>query len=322
MMRVVAEHFKNSDCYTLAHIPGKVLGPIEQRKISSTFLSKKVECKDNLYKYSMVLPTFAKKLFIPCSVDTIFNVSDGLSHGFTRCEGTKQITYLFDLYHDAKEIKSLGERFFKAYLSSWSLKKLKFADELWVPHQEIKTKVEKFHNNVKVVDPFFLIEDFPLLNIDKSKRTYVVINPKSLKKNEIKSIVKYLNEKRIDFKFAGEEKNIEFLKDSMEQKYFFGDPCSGEYAPLLAGALCVIDFSESILPEYSLQSISSGAMVLTKKRSTNFYMPEESFIEFDSIDDMLSNFEKVFTHKFDEKSAHQFLFKYKKGKFINRLKSL
>ena len=66
--------YEEAEIYTLAHKQKAILGPIEMRKIHSTFLSNLVDSVDEFNRYKYIVPTAAKNLFIPCSIDIIINI--------------------------------------------------------------------------------------------------------------------------------------------------------------------------------------------------------------------------------------------------------
>ena len=107
IVEMVGAVYEDAEIFTIVHKPGSVLGPIEQRKIRSTYLSHKVKDKDHFYRCGFLVPSAAKNLHIPCNFDLVVNISSGLSQGIQTCEGTKVLTYFLPFESDEREKKNL-----------------------------------------------------------------------------------------------------------------------------------------------------------------------------------------------------------------------
>ena len=112
----IVEHFSNlfpeAPIYTLAHRPGGVTGPLQHKRVFSTYLSNLVKTVEDLQSYRYLIPSASKKLKIPCSYDWAINITEGLSVGIQHCCQTKQVTYLYgDDFSFAKSYKGIVNKF-------------------------------------------------------------------------------------------------------------------------------------------------------------------------------------------------------------------
>jgi len=251
--------FEDAEIYTLVHREKALLGTIELRKIHSTYLSHKIQDREHLAKNSFLIPNAAKNLFIPCSVDVIINVTNGMSQGIKKCEGTKLITYFYDNFYFNRENKSLREKIFKSYTTNWSMDALSESDEVWVPNSAAKTFLEEFYKGpISVVNPPFRIDDYPLMpKMDKTFEYYAV-NVEDMTTEMAQELSAFFSKYSISFKFFGDDSHLEKMKYHDEDWRFFGVKCSGELAPFLANAKAVIDVSNRAFPENALKGLSSG----------------------------------------------------------------
>lgn len=261
---IFCELFPDADCYTVAHKAGAVLGNVEIRKIHSTGLSKKVETVDELAKNAYLVPTISQQLFVPCSVDVLFNISRGLSHGFKKCQETKQITYLYDDYFLTRAPKSWRERFFRSYVKSWSKKALSQVDILWVSTQELHDALAPYLKiPVEVVPPFFKITEFPLIPSSLFKHDFYCIEASSVSLDQAQIILETLDKRSTRWRFIGVDDHLAELKKNYPADTFYGDRCAGELAPMLSSARGCIDLTTDVFPESALKSQAVGRPVIT-----------------------------------------------------------
>lgn len=252
--------YKDAEIWTIVHNEGGVLGPVEMRKIHSSFLSHKVKDKSSFKKLSFLGPSAAGKLFIPCSYDLIINISTGLSHGIKKCKETKQVTYLYDFI--PTDSKTFTEKIFKGYLKKWSLDKLKQSDLLLTSSKNLNKSLGL---NGKVIYPFFKLEDFPLIPSSHWKHDFFVINGEGMSLEEGNRIIRYLEEKKERYCFIGDlPKGLKVSKDLN-----LGKKCNGELAPLLASSFGLIHFGEFSFPQNPLKNLSVGRPLLIKDSSLN-----------------------------------------------------
>lgn len=262
---IFCELFPDAECYTVAHKVGGVLGNVEIRKIHSTGLSKKIETVDELGKYNFLIPTITQQLFIPCSVDVVFNISRGLSHGIQKCQETKQITYLYDDYFLSRRPRSWRERIFKSYLKSWARKSLKQVDVLWVSTEKLKMDLQPLVKNpIEVVPPFFKLTEFPLIPSSLFKHDFYCIEASALTPEQASVVVSVLEQRTARWRFIGVDDHLVELKKQFPAIQFFGDHCAGELAPLLSSSRGCIDLTTEIFPESAMKAQACGRPCIGK----------------------------------------------------------
>ena len=269
------------ELYTLIHKEGSVLGHVEMRKIHSSFLSNIGRSWEDLLKNSYLIPGACKNLFIPCSVDLIINVSRGFSHGIRKCKDTKQITLLFEDVNTLERKRSFKEKVFSLFIKGFQLKSQRQADEIWTSDRNFISS--SYDGLVKDVLPPVKLSDYKILPSGLVSGDYFLVNAESVSPDTAKEILDFYKEKNILFKFIGIDIHLSHLKEGNE-KYFFGDKCSGELAPLLSSAKYLIDFERNKLPIVSLKMMSCGGHVFSPG---NRYF--EFGIGFHKLDNYLSD---------------------------------
>jgi len=278
--------YKDAEIWTIVHNQGGVLGPVEMRKIHSSFLSHKVKDKSSFKKLSFLGPSAAKKLFIPCSFDLIINISTGLSHGIKKCKETKQVTYLYD-FMPGDNISFIG-KIFKSYLRKWSLENIKQSDLLLTSSNTLNKSLGL---NGKVIYPFFKLEDFPLIPSAHWKNDFFVINGEGITEGEANLVINFLKSKNQKYCFIGNlPKGLEIAKDLN-----MGNKCNGELAPLMASSKGLIHFGENSFPHNPLKNLAVGRPLLVKDSPLNreffenrpgvsFFGPENLFSKIEAFD--------------------------------------
>ncbi|RLA65545.1 MAG: hypothetical protein DRQ88_01950 [Epsilonproteobacteria bacterium] len=285
--------YKDAEIWTIVHNEGAVLGPIEMRKIHSSFLSHKVKDKKKFKKLSFLVPSAANKLFIPCSFDLIINISTGLSHGIKKCKETKQITYLYDF--NLLKDETITGKIFKGYLKKWSLNKIKQSDLLLTSSKFLN---QSLGLNGKVVYPFFKLEDFPLIPSTHWKHDFFVINGEGLTLKAANELISYLKKDNQKYCFIGDlPKGLEIPMDLN-----MGNKCNGELAPLLASSKGLIHFAQSSFPQNPLKNLSVGRPLLIKDSPLNReFFENRPGVTFFSNDDLFSKMESFNTSITPEK---------------------
>jgi hypothetical protein len=259
---------ENCELYTLVHNHGGVVGPIEQRNIHSSFLTNNTKGWGKFFENSYLIPSAAKNLFIPCSVDLIINISRGFSQGMKKCDDTKQITILIEDINSKPRKKTFKEKIFSLLVSSYQKKSLNQAEELWVSREDLIPAGYK--NKTKVVPPPIKLNDYKILPDAMFTRDYILVNVEPLDEQQAQTIINDLEQASIKFKFIGKDDHLAELKSKYEQ-HFFGNKCSGEMAPLLSGCIYLVDFDTTGIPIWSLRTMASGRPV---------FSPGNSFIKF------------------------------------------
>ncbi len=275
----ILEIYDEAEIYCLIHHAGKILGPVEQRKIHSTFMSRFEDGVSAAWKKAYVIPGAAKNLFIPCSVDLIINISSGLSHGIRKCDNTKMVTYLVDMEALEMKPKSFLAKLSNPFVKDWSLKSLKKPDVIWPASKALYNDLKDHFDNIgDVLSPFFKISDYPLFPAKLQKtfpRDFWVIHAPALSVEDAKKVISIMKEAKQKFKFAGIDTHLDSLKKD-HSEHFYGDRCSGELAPLLSAAIGIVDLDKSGWPEFAFKAMASGRPVICLKDALKGGHLEES----------------------------------------------
>lgn len=266
--------YEDAELYTLVHHAGKILGPIEQRKIHSTYLTNVLTDEqafgDQWWKKSLLIPGASKNLTVPCNVDLLINISSGFSQGLEKCKGVYQITYLIENQFLHRRPKFFREKIFRTYLEHWAEKAIKNSDELWVPTETSQDYWSGLHSKVSVLSPFIKSSDFPLLpeGIRKTfPKDFFCIDAESFTENEAFQFIENCKSQDLKFRFVGMDDHLEKLKRESDDPMFFGSRCSGELAPLLSASRGFISNQRVGFPSRAVESLACG---------TPIWMPLES----------------------------------------------
>ncbi len=262
IIETICEIFPDSRLYCFAHKKGAILGHIEQRVITSTFLSKTVKSEKEFYTHSYQIPSLAKNLFVSCEYDLIINISRGFSQGIKKCDRSKMITFLYELGYENKINKSFMQKIFRPYVESWALKSLRNADLVVVAREDIKEKLnQKLKpnlSNIDVTPPPFKVSDYTLFPKDMFKHHFFAIETTGLSQKELKDIASWMKEWNLEFQFIGPDKDLKQLKEELGANKFFGNRCSGEHAPVLASSKALISFNTHEFPKLVLATMATG----------------------------------------------------------------
>lgn len=258
----ICELFPAARLYCFAHKQGKILGRVEQRMISSTYLSKKVETEAEFYSYSYQIPSLAKNMFISCEYDLIINISRGFSQGIKKCDSSRLITYLYDLGYDNKIQKTFLQKIFYSFVLSWVKKTLKQSELVMVSRDDIKLALQSVVPDAVVVPPPFKISDYSLFPKNMFKHDYFVIEATGLSLEQAEAIALWMNEWELPFQFIGNDEHLSAMKTNSASTKFFGKRCCGEHTPLLAGAKALISFNDLEFPKLVIGTLCTGRPVI------------------------------------------------------------
>ncbi|MFT6070590.1 MAG: hypothetical protein ACJAT2_003027 [Bacteriovoracaceae bacterium] len=318
--------FPDAEVYTLAHRPKQVLGPLERKKIHSTFLSHKVSSLKELSKYSYLIPSAAKNFHITCSLDLFIDVSSGMGHGFKTCEKTKRISYLLDKKEDS--IKSgFIRKFFKSYLNNWKRKNLLDERTLWVETPELEQNLKAMGKSPQILRPFVKVEDFKVIKSAGFKHSAYLINALPLNEEMAEKIADNLKNQKIGFKFIGDDGHLLGLKDKLGEGSFFGEKCHGELAPLMSSAAGLIDFDTHPYSPFTLECLASGRPVLKNKKDV-VLEDLNGLVPFSNMDELFTKLPSLSHESWVDKSDdlrrgvvkfNESRFKTQVKKFIERI---
>lgn len=258
----ICEIFPEARLYCFAHKEGKILGHIEGRMITSTYLSKKIETEQEFYSYSYQIPSLAKNLFVSCEYDLIVNISKGFSQGIQKCDKTRLITYLYDLGYDNKIQKTFLQKIFYSFVLSWVKKTLKKSDLVMVSRQDIKLALQSIVPNAVVVPPPFRVSDYSLFPKSMFPHHFFAIEATGLSVKQATEMASWMQEWEIPFQFIGNDEHLNSIKGNYESNKFFGNRCSGEHAPVLAASKALISFNDQEFPNLVLATMATGRPVI------------------------------------------------------------
>jgi hypothetical protein len=262
VIETICELFPEARLYCFAHREGAILGHIEQRMISSTFLSKKVKTEDEFYAHSYQIPSLAKNLFVSCEYDLIVNISKGFSQGMKRCDKAKIITYLYDFGFENKIRKTFVQKLFYSFVISWVKKTLKKSDMVMVSRADLKEDIKSFLPNAEVVPPPFRVSDYSLFPKTMFKHHYFAVEATGLSLEQARELAAWMTEWELQFQFIGNDEHLNPMKADFETNKFFGNRCSGEHAPVLAGSKAFISFNNQEFPNLALATMATGRPVI------------------------------------------------------------
>ena len=303
MLDIMAELYRDAELYAFAHKAGVVLGAIEERPIHSTFLSKKIEKPEQIFNYAFALPSLGKRLFIPCHVDAIVNISRGLSHGFKKCDRTLLVSYVYDLFWLTYQSRGLKQQIFWRQLKAFAINEFKKAQKIWVANRILQVELAQYGINSKIMEPFFKVEEYPLFPENLFKREAIAI--------ETNGLTAYEREQ---------------LKENFKnQKTFFLEEqkCAGELAPILASSKVLLDFSRAKFPRSSLAMLSCGGRVLTtQENNQRIYFDREGMrlaakeeLLSGDIDQLLEGWNP------DRKQLHRYANRFHSTRFKRKIES-
>jgi glycosyltransferase involved in cell wall biosynthesis len=327
IVEMVGSLYEDAEIFTLVHRPGNVLGPIEQRKIRSTFLSHKVKDKEHFYQQSFLVPSAAKNLHIPCNFDLVINISSGFSQGIKRCESTKMISYFLPEEGYVRKSKKWWEFLFSPYLKQWAEKNLRESDLIWVPDEATKDILEDRIGNdveIKVVYPFFNVDDFPLIPSSYWKHDFFAIDTAGLDSTLAGEMFDLVIKSGVRAIFVGEDDHLEKLKKVKGERNFFGHKCTGELAPFLASSRGLLSLREKGFPDLALKALSVGRPIVVKDSEIyREYLSGEgvSFLPHLAEKTILNTLEKVNSNykNLDSKKIRAQVMKFSPQKFKGHL---
>jgi len=228
ILELWADLFPDSPLYTLAHQVGKVLGPLEQRKITSTFLSRFCKTHQDFKKLSFLAPGAMKSLVIPADTNLVLSVSQGFAHHIEIPKNTLHFSYLYS-FTAIEGSLSLPMRLFKSFINQWQKKKFEHIDYLWVSSKFLKDQIP-FPSHV--LYPFFKYSDYANVSFSQEEKKYYIVRSCDLNQHELALLKAAANKCKVELFFVDE------------------DHCAGDWAYFFSQAKAFLDFSQG--PSYPL----------------------------------------------------------------------
>lgn len=280
--------FPNSTVYTFSHQQGGILGPVEQRKIISTYLTNKVQQFKDWKKYQFLISNAKEQLVIPCSFDLCIKFSRGLGHLVPVCSGVPVLTYFFDDSRFGLKKDLFRQKIFSAMISNLVQSGLKASQNVYFSTSSLKEKYLP-HSDAGVIKPGVNRKEFkpfPKALIDSmGGRTITLIDTTDLDEyDRLRTLVNKLKSEDVDYHLVGQEINrAELIKAGFDEKRIMGAKCAGELTPLFQRAKVVITAVQHSFPEIALQARSSATPVvqLTNQSCFEELLKESGVIKTD-----------------------------------------
>ena len=269
IVEMICEAFPDSMIYCLVHREKAILGTIEQRRIVSTGLSRKVVTENDLYRYLPMLPSLVQQMAPSCQHNLLINISRGFSHGFKKCDKTKQITYLYELSFQ-KHFDKWWKKLFRAFITNKFINALKQVDLLLVSNETLQKDLEKLGIKSTVLVPPFRLSDYALFPKSMFKHDFYTVDTRGLTLAEVDQLKEFFINRQVRFQFVGPDLHLETLKKDGPENRFFGERCSGEHAPVLASSRAFISFDTVMFPKMPLAAMAVGRPIVvleTQKES-------------------------------------------------------
>lgn len=257
--------YPKAQLMTLSHQEGKILGEIEMRNITSSFLSHKIKEAKDIARYYYLIPEALKALQIPKDTDLVISFSRGFIHGLTIPEGTKHLVF----YYDRLNIAPKGFFKFLGLHTDYYLQKKEELIQTWY-------KPAKY---------CFKTSDFPMPHPEQEfTHDFYVVNADSCDEQSLHSTLKTLEKLKVAVKIVGENNTTMAVKNDFStntQFEFWGKRCNGDLASLLVNAKAVIDLTVMTFPHKAFAALSVGRPVLISQSPRNLEWLSDKVIYLD-----------------------------------------
>lgn len=252
-MDLLVSMYPKAQLMTLSHQEGKILGEIEMRTITSSFLSHKIKEPKDIARYYYLIPEALKALVIPEETDLVISFSRGFIHGLNIPTKTKHLVF----YYDRLNVAPKGFFKFLGMHTDYFLQK----------------KEEQIKHWYKPAKYCFKTADFPMPHPDQQfTHDFYVLNAENCDENNLAQTLNVLEKLKVAVKIVGENATINSLRDIFighSQFEFWGKRCNGDLASLLVNAKAVIDLTSMTFPHKAFAALSVGRPVLISQTPKN-----------------------------------------------------
>lgn len=252
-MDLLVSMYPKAQLMTLSHQEGRILGEIEMRTITSSFLSHKIKETKDIARYYYLIPEALKALTIPTDTDLVISFSRGFIHGLTVPANTKHLVF----YYDRLNIAPKGFFKFLGLHTDYFLQK----------------KEEQIKNWYRPAKYCFKTSDFPMPHPEQEfTHDFYVVNADDCDEKSLNSTLKTLEKLKVAIKIVGDNATINAVKNSFinnTQFEFWGKRCNGDLASLLVNAKAVIDLTSMTFPHKAFAALSVGRPVLISQTPRN-----------------------------------------------------
>lgn len=283
--------FRDSEIFTLCHVPGKVEGPLEQKKIHSTFLSHFVKTEEDFWKWMPMAPGAAANLYIPCSFDLLICVGSGFSSMISHCKTTPKMTYLLSHYRWWPENKKWSQKMFRSFVKKSVEKSIEQSRIVVAANEHFV--VEKSEAPSEVLLPPVKLERFPLFGEAQRnliKETYWLADAQSFEEGEWESIEKSLKESGLKIRLLKSEPSFE------TGEYIADD----QLAPLIANSKGILIGSKKVFSDLSIKVMACGRPVIMSVRSglKQFLGDGEGLLSYNDLSELQSALDEFQLEKY------------------------
>lgn len=252
-MDLLVSMYPKAQLMTLSHQEGKILGEIEMRTITSSFLSHKIKESKDIARYYYLIPEALKALVIPSDTNLVISFSRGFIHGLNIPANTKHLVF----YYDRLNVAPKGFFKFLGMHTDYFLQK----------------KEELIKNWYKPAKYCFKTSDFPMPHPEQQfTHDFYVLNAEACDEMSLAKTLKVLEELKVAVKIVGDNSAITEVKKNFEansQFEFWGKRCNGDLASLLVNAKAVIDLTVMTFPHKAFAALSVGRPVLISQAPRN-----------------------------------------------------
>jgi hypothetical protein len=275
LFEVLLGLFPNSTIYTFAHKEGAILGPVEQRRIVSTYLSQKIEKVEDWKKYQFLISNAKEQIVVPCNYELCIKFSRGLSHVVPVCEGVPVFTYYFDRTRLDLPKTLLRQKFFHAMVKHLAQMAAVQGANNYFASQAIKETYTSSGEDDIVFPGVNRAEFKPFpeeLIASMGGRTLTLIDTTDIEKSALlPALVQKLKANGHDFYFVGPFEYEEVLRNlGVEENRFMRNKCAGELAPLMHRARVLLSLATESFPEVVLMARASHTPVLMIGENTSY----------------------------------------------------
>jgi hypothetical protein len=300
---------------TLSFQEGKILGEIEQRNISATYLSHKIKTTRDIGRYYYLIPNAVKTLQVPKDTDLLISLTSGYIHGLDVPLTTKHLCYIYD---ESKPRLNFLNKFFTPYVKSFQINNFKNLTHIYRILPE---------DNYSSIQPCFKTADFPLVQNQDWNLDYYVLEGDNTSHKNLKNILSVLRKLKVLVKIVGENEVLQKLKIEFNDSTYFefwGKRCNGDLSLLLQGCRAHIDASEGLFPQKVFATLASGRPVLVNQNKVTEEFLSNSHGKFfnsnhpESIEQKIKEMESDYRH-YDNKELRRFALHFNERKFKSDL---
>jgi hypothetical protein len=257
LLEMVLNLFPESEIYTIAHIQGGILGPVETRPIVSSFLTHKAKDATVFKKNFWILPSAVKAIPLHPSIEKVIVLSRGYIHGLNLPPHVEKFLYIMDW--NFIDQQNLGwQKLFSHYVNDWREKALTKYPHIAISSETLKEALEL--PNAEVIAPTYRTEEYPFVRDEDHnfQFTHHLVFTHDLSVDEFRAIVKVLTDKGEMVRVLGPDAHLTAVKKEFPKADFAGDHCEATSALYSHQAKAIWDFSKSFFLTKAFGAFATG----------------------------------------------------------------